>query len=881
MKIIKECFTSLLLIAFIFQSGSFAYAETSLEETILINKVDISRTALKSISRGEKYIKSIDTVIATLSKSEKKLQKLSKRLSLAQGKLSGNNSLKAKKTLKIVNYLASKVKLALLQYDTTELILKEFETSTLSRSEQEKVNDKLVKIQLNLLNKGTKGLEKLIKDFEELSNYEAKGDLRMNLDIDQEKIGTIKAEFKLDDYIVKASNFDSQVEGHISALLDAAPKGQDAIKLEFKNFLDFISKDGNMYVLIKDLDIISEENIDNFKDTLDKLEEIAKENKYIKYNDKNSEQAMKILRSLAPHKVLADGKEILSQPMFQAYKKDGDKYYLTPTRYACDSLKELANKFDPFNGRTCSDSQYNNMLREFAKTGSMYIELGTYSKLGFEGITKTGIDNIEGFIIFSDSDIKEASINISPDQARYPNENFTLDYKKNSHLNIDFYANKGEADIIFTSTLSNNKFTMIEYKGNISSSKNELKTTLNLKNKKILGDFEYSNKEYKYNYDTRKGSYVPSKKVSGNISGATNSSNELQNLVINYDGTDLKTNTEYLDGSFDFSKPKISFINHYNGKYYKSDISLQGVWHTTNKNFSDLDLDFKSFAKEKEYNYDTYKYELTGKEYETAHSSLTLKNTIITGTTVLKTPKGEDFISISTDGSYEKDYLILNNNFSIDPKVASIFDKNTQIEKARDSVRVTDVLHLISAIEQSYQDNGEYPTKENFHKNTSMFLSNTPKDPSGAIEINGCKFGYIYEVGSDKNGIKNQKYKLSTCFEANSNIVGKAMKDGGSDNKRYERGIDIQGNFNEKFYINTYSTWEQKEINNTVTEVTGNLNIDVDQRGNKDNENIYFNINVNDANIIKFEMDNTSTIDYKKVEIDTPTNTVDFKEVLK
>jgi hypothetical protein len=40
---------------------------------------------------------------------------------------------------------------------------------------------------------------------------------------------------------------------------------------------------------------------------------------------------------------------MLSKPMFRAYEKKDNKYYIIPTKYACDELKNFMNKFDPFN----------------------------------------------------------------------------------------------------------------------------------------------------------------------------------------------------------------------------------------------------------------------------------------------------------------------------------------------------------------------------------------------------------------------------------------------------------------------------------------------------------------------------------------------------
>jgi hypothetical protein len=57
-----------------------------------------------------------------------------------------------------------------------------------------------------------------------------------------------------------------------------------------------------------------------------------------------------------------------------------------------------------------------------------------------------------------------------------------------------------------------------------------------------------------------------------------------------------------------------------------------------------------------------------------------------------------------------------------------------------------DIYSLSTAIQQFYQDNAKYPNQANFDEMLSHYLLSTPKDPSGNIEINGCKYGYIYEV---------------------------------------------------------------------------------------------------------------------------------------
>ncbi|MDR2640168.1 MAG: hypothetical protein LBC61_02275 [Candidatus Peribacteria bacterium] len=46
------------------------------------------------------------------------------------------------------------------------------------------------------------------------------------------------------------------------------------------------------------------------------------------------------------------------------------------TKYACDSAKKLENRFDPFNGDSCSDTQYKNLLLDLKDYyGDVYLSV--------------------------------------------------------------------------------------------------------------------------------------------------------------------------------------------------------------------------------------------------------------------------------------------------------------------------------------------------------------------------------------------------------------------------------------------------------------------------------------------------------------------------
>ena len=129
----------------------------------------------------------------------------------------------------------------------------------------------------------------------------------------------------------------------------------------------------------------------------------------------------------------------------------------------------------------------------------------------------------------------------------------------------------------------------------------------------------------------------------------------------------------------------------------------------------------------------------------------------------------------------------------------------SQIQKARDTNRVSDIKALQWAIEQVYQDNAEYPSTDATSVNWKyltwivVYLPKLPKDPKSwelcnkgsAAASTWCD--YLYSVADDTNGIKYWEYKVSTAFENAWNITNKGSKDWGiaAEDNRYEIWLNI------------------------------------------------------------------------------------------
>jgi hypothetical protein len=122
---------------------------------------------------------------------------------------------KIKKVIVILDYMSAKVKLELYRLSISEAeqiglevkkeilerkketldmekeVLQKLEImkkSNLSEADTKKVNEKLVKIQLNLLEKANNKLEALTKDFGKVSSYTEEGDFKFNFILDHELI---------------------------------------------------------------------------------------------------------------------------------------------------------------------------------------------------------------------------------------------------------------------------------------------------------------------------------------------------------------------------------------------------------------------------------------------------------------------------------------------------------------------------------------------------------------------------------------------------------------------------------------------------------------------------------------------------------------------
>lgn len=103
----------------------------------------------------------------------------------------------------------------------------------------------------------------------------------------------------------------------------------------------------------------------------------------------------------------------------------------------------------------------------------------------------------------------------------------------------------------------------------------------------------------------------------------------------------------------------------------------------------------------------------------------------------------------------------------------------SQIQKARDTTRISDIKALQGGVEQYYQDAATYPNWLDDWTGTSDtavidYVRTLAEDPKHGETCNSSRCWYSYNVGPDAVGIGDGSYELSTAFENEWNRTNRA-----------------------------------------------------------------------------------------------------------
>lgn len=507
---LRKIFSSVLLVIFLTNSMNNAFAvfvEASVPN--MTNQMIYSKERIKEMKNWSRYLIQLNKIDKFIWKQtdldllEKIRLKLETKLDLARTK--------DQLTYELLNYIDLVVDKRideLLTLESADLI-KQLEKTTLSKEEIKKVEDEIVKLQINLLDSSKTFIDKLLSDLKKSVNVEKTWNMKLNVEWSWAMFWNWKWELSIKNIKSRNANFDSELEAQIDLLVDASVRWWAELKVQFSSFVNFISKDGNMYLLLQKLNYSWLDNLDysgQYISILDKIKSIWNNNQYVKIEDKQSAMIFNMIKNFDLNSIYSEANKVLQQPMLKPYKKEWDKYLLVPTKKACDTIKYINYKINSYWSYTCSDSDYNNMLKEVVKSWDMYIIVDWTDKHLWMESNKYWVEWYAK-IYFSDKKVEKI---LAKSEITAGKDKWTLvelDYVNWQKLNLWVTiptSNNPSMILSFKSVLTtDNKFSKIDYIWDFSSRGQWFKSSFKLENKKFIGKFNLvGNKDANFVWNT-------------------------------------------------------------------------------------------------------------------------------------------------------------------------------------------------------------------------------------------------------------------------------------------------------------------------------------------------------------------------------------------
>lgn len=671
MKYIQKII-SIFLIALIFSHVSLAHG---LQWDITESEIELAEYNLLQIKNWDDYKKRIDALFEKHKDSQESIERLAEKLE----KISNSGKDFSHNTKVLLNYIIQKNNFYILQNNSNhdflvrspiflvqKAILEEVinEPQALSSTEKAMVEGEIISMQIGMYNDWINMMEEMFENISSISQYEQKWSMNIKTKINLGSEFNLDSEIALDDYQYSVSNFDSKFQWFIDTVFQWDIAGEE-FSTEMEALIDFISKDGNLYLLIENLKSKGFETSYAYKNFQEVLEKIESQNKYVKFPDQQLQALYEILDNVQADKILGQWKSIFSESMLTAYAKNWEKFMLVPSKHACDSMKKMMNTFDPFHGDTCSSSQYKKLIKDMqADNMTIYMTMEEKSNtIGFSMWENAETLNLT--IDFDENQLLWLNFTALENGKNLDDEHIFIDYKKASYLNISINLDDENLLYKMTSNLNSyNRFDTLDFKGYSKSFYSDSTYTLKLENKVFSGNIVSNMKSY--DYDT--GNYILSNKLEWTLNGTTQTNGKLQTLWIWLTGKDLLKQTQPMRFSFDYRNNKSQLDFSYENEWSSFMIDIDGTWDSDEKIFSSANLDIDYKAKEQVFSYETYQYSYSWAMQEVMNSRLEYNNSILTGQTSLSNA-GNVFMTMEHRGTIEKKYYDIKNDFKIDKSI--------------------------------------------------------------------------------------------------------------------------------------------------------------------------------------------------------------------
>ena len=332
----KKILVLSIIACFLFQNTALYAQDYSMNALIL------ARNELLQTKKGKSYVTQLEMALPKMTETQ--LEGILTRINT----LSADSQNVSKSQTALIQYIDLAIQKELLTRsgELSQSEIQEIEnTAALSKVQTQAVETDIIAAQKLLQKNLEHAMQSLQKTWKSMSSYEETGTMSMDFDMNLENLGTIDSGISLKNYSAKQKDFDQQLSGQFEAFLNASFAGED-IKARGSSLIDFISKDGNMYFLAKNLETKLEpselEESMRMQDIIAKLKELATQNTYIKISDPEAAQGMEILRTLSPESALSQSSKLLQTALLTPIAKKGESYVLIPSKHMCDSMKELS-----------------------------------------------------------------------------------------------------------------------------------------------------------------------------------------------------------------------------------------------------------------------------------------------------------------------------------------------------------------------------------------------------------------------------------------------------------------------------------------------------------------------------------------------------------
>ncbi len=358
----------------------------------------------------------------------------------------------------------------------------------------------IIKLQEILKKEINKKIDNSGKSLEKYLYVQEKGNMKVKANFDLDKIWNIKTSLNLKDYFSNTQLFNNHLKTNLEFLFNWKNTKKESMSLNISTYLEFIVKDWESYLLLKNLNSNWKNLTNDIKIPLDTFSKIFDKNNFIKMpDDKKTKEIYRILKSFSKNKLKTIIAQALEKPLLTPYKKVWRKYYLIPTKHACDlAVKNMAtiNPYIFYKANSCTKEMYQKILMEM-EDNNIKITLKNW-KLAFKvGLEKSDMEKVEWFIQFESKVLSQINFEAIPPQKKYPWEKFLFNYKKFGEIKIYLNANKKEFYNDIKISLDRlNRINKIKIIWNINNYRNKLNYNFNYKNHQFNWNFENNSKSY-------------------------------------------------------------------------------------------------------------------------------------------------------------------------------------------------------------------------------------------------------------------------------------------------------------------------------------------------------------------------------------------------